>query len=190
MDKSHSRQESAGSGVSLAEGSLVIHCVISASTGKLSKGHQLVFSHKLSDPLASCFFFLLQSGSPGSTGKHKACFISVDILFSRFVLGQTSYPITSTQVLHMDWWWLRAVNEPSVGETGSSSTGFVAQTQTPAQATRDMLCPLLLSLPSLSGCLEGGRCAPWSRKADSLHIHTTSKCQVSPKSKGQKLPSV
>lgn len=91
-----------GSGVSLAEGSLVMHCVIPAFTGKRSKGYQIALSQKLLDPLASCFFFLLPPGSPGNTGKHKACFISVDVLFSRFVLGQTSYPITSTQVLHMD----------------------------------------------------------------------------------------
>lgn len=50
-----------GSGVSLAEGSLAIHCVIPAFTGELSRGCQVALSHKLLDPLASCFFFLLPS---------------------------------------------------------------------------------------------------------------------------------
>lgn len=48
-----------GSGVSLAEGSLVMHCVVPAFTGKRSQGCQIAPSHKLLDPLASCFFFLL-----------------------------------------------------------------------------------------------------------------------------------
>lgn len=93
-----------GCGVSLAEGSIAIHCVITAFTGKLSRGCQIALSHKVLDPLSPYFFFLLPSGSSGNTGKHKACFISVDVLLSRFVPGQTSYSVTSAQVLHVECW--------------------------------------------------------------------------------------
>lgn len=91
-----------GSGVSLAERPLAIHCVIPAFTGKLSQACQIALSHKLLDPLASCFFFLLPPGSSGNTGKHKARFIPVDVSLSGFVLGQTCYSVTSTQVLPME----------------------------------------------------------------------------------------
>lgn len=147
-----------GSRVSLAEGSLVIHSVIRAFPGKGSKGCQRALSHKLLDPLASCFFFLLPSGSPGNTGKHKACFISVDVLFSRFVLGQTSYPLTSTQVLLVDcWWWLRTVNEPFVGDTASSGRDFVAQNPNTSSSHPSHALPSPLVLPQHNWLPGGGQ---------------------------------
>lgn len=97
-------------------------------------------------PSGLLLFFLLPPGSSGNTGKHKARFISVDVSSSGFVLGQTSYSVT-TEVLHMEcWWWLRTANEPFVGETASSSRGFVAQN--PNTSSSQVTCSALSSCPS------------------------------------------
>ena len=85
-----------GAGVRLANGSYLLHCVIPALTEKRTKRSQLALHLMLLDPL-------VKSGYTGNTGKHKACFISVTVLFSKFALGQTSYPVTSTQVLHVNF---------------------------------------------------------------------------------------
>lgn len=69
----------------------------------------------LLDPLAS-YFTTVKSGYRGNTGKHKACFISVTVLFSKFALRQTSYPVISSPSCGFLMVTQRIVNESFVGE--------------------------------------------------------------------------
>lgn len=147
-----------GSRVSLAEGSLVIHSVIRAFPGKGSKGCQRALSHKLLDPLASCFFFCSHLALQVTLENIKHVlflwmFCSPDLSWGKL-------PTPSHQLKSFLWtvdddseqsMSLLLVTQPHPAET------LLLRTQTPAQVTHHMPCPLLLSFPSITGCPEGDR---------------------------------
>lgn len=52
-------------------------------------------SHAFRSP-GLLLFRSVTSGYTGNAGKHKACFLSMTVLLSKFALGQTSHPVTSS----------------------------------------------------------------------------------------------
>lgn len=149
-----------GSRVSLGEGSLVIHSVIPAFPGKGSKGCQRALSHKLLNAWPSAFSFCCHLALQVTLENIKHVlfiwmFFSPDLSWGKF-------PTPSHQLKSFTWiadddseqsMSLLLVTQPHPAET------LLLRTQRPAQATRHMLCPLLLSLPRITGCPKGGRCA-------------------------------
>lgn len=144
-----------GSGVSLAEGSLAIHCVIPAFTEKHSKGCQIAFSYKVLDPMASCSSFC----------SHLALQVTLENIkhvlflwmFHPLDLSWGKLPTLSHQLKSFTWnadddseqpMSLLLVKQPHPAEA------LLLRTQTPAQAKSHALPSPLV--PPQQNWLPGG----------------------------------